>query len=134
MKEREEAGCTPPSILEFRNHNNNNQNEIRIPAPIPLLPDTCAYRWIMQMDAKLWRRSTLAEKGGIGYDGRATVPMLSDKLRNDVVNNESADIIDILNSDFNQVAKYPQLDLSPPFFFRERPNAQVEWYYISECQ
>lgn len=54
-------------------------------------------------------------KGGIGYDGRATVPMLWDKLRNDVVNNESADIIDILNSDFNQVAKYPQLDLSPPF-------------------
>lgn len=53
--------------------------------------------------------------GGSGYDGRATVPMLWDTLRNDVVNNESADIIDILNSDFNQVAKYPQLDLSPPF-------------------
>jgi putative glutathione S-transferase len=46
---------------------------------------------------------------------RATVPMLWDTLRNDVVNNESADIIDILNSDFNQVAKFPQLDLSPPF-------------------
>ena len=61
----------------------------------------------------------LDEKGGIGYDGRATVPMLSNKLRNDVVNNESADIIDILNSDFNQVAKYPQLDL-PPLFLRER--------------
>lgn len=54
-------------------------------------------------------------KGGSGYDGRATVPMLWDTLRNDVVNNESADIIDILNSDFNQVAKFPQLDLSPPF-------------------
>lgn len=53
--------------------------------------------------------------GGSGYDGRATVPMLWDTLRNDVVNNESADIIDILNSDFNQVARYPQLDLSPPF-------------------
>eukprot|EP01018_Ginkgo_biloba_P030654 Gb_29988 [translate_table: standard] len=49
-----------------------------------------------------------------GYDGRATVPMLWDAVKKDVVNNESADIIAILNSDFNNVAKNPDLDLSPP--------------------
>ncbi|XP_057818723.1 uncharacterized protein LOC131031589 isoform X3 [Cryptomeria japonica] len=66
---------------------------------------------------KLHGRNTLRDvyrqrKGG--YKGRATVPMLWDTLTNDVVNNESADIIQILNSNFNTVATNPQLDLSPP--------------------
>lgn len=49
-----------------------------------------------------------------GYNGRSTVPMLWDSLQKKVVNNESADIIEILNSDFNEFAKNPDLDLSPP--------------------
>ncbi|MCO5610625.1 hypothetical protein L7F22_064864 [Adiantum nelumboides] len=48
-----------------------------------------------------------------GYDGRATVPLLWDSLRQEVVNNESADIIEILNMDFNIFACNPQLDLAP---------------------
>lgn len=48
-----------------------------------------------------------------GYNGRSTVPMLWDSSQKLVVNNESADIIEILNSDFNHLAQNPDLDLSP---------------------
>ena len=49
-----------------------------------------------------------------GYEGRATVPMLWDSVQKEVINNESSDIIEILNSDFNRYALNPQLDLAPP--------------------
>ncbi|WP_440905354.1 glutathione S-transferase family protein [Catenovulum sp. SX2] len=39
------------------------------------------------------------------YTGRATVPVLWDKYEQKIVNNESADIIKILNDDFNHLAK-----------------------------
>lgn len=52
-----------------------------------------------------------AQRGG--YDGRSTVPLLWDAARNEAVNNESADIIDILNSEFNALAGAPELDLAP---------------------
>jgi putative glutathione S-transferase len=48
------------------------------------------------------------------YNGRSTVPMLWDSMENRVVNNESADIIEILNADFNHLARNPGLDLAPP--------------------
>lgn len=48
-----------------------------------------------------------------GYQGRATVPMLWDSMQKKVVNNESADIIECLNSDFNHLARNPGLDLAP---------------------
>lgn len=54
-----------------------------------------------------------------GYDGRATVPMLWDSVEQEVVNNESADIIEMLNSDFNHLALKPQLDLAPPHLLNE---------------
>lgn len=38
-----------------------------------------------------------------GYTGRATVPVLWDKERNTIVNNESADIIEMLNSAFDDL-------------------------------
>jgi putative glutathione S-transferase len=47
------------------------------------------------------------------YNGRSTVPMLWDNLQKRVVNNESADIIETLNSDFNHLARHPDLDLAP---------------------
>ncbi|KAH8952369.1 hypothetical protein BDL97_09G081400 [Sphagnum fallax] len=49
-----------------------------------------------------------------GYNGRSTVPMFWDSMENRVVNNESADIIEILNADFNHLARNPGLDLAPP--------------------
>ena len=48
-----------------------------------------------------------------GYEGRSTVPILWDEETNKIVNNESAEIIEILNSQFNQYARHPELDLYP---------------------
>lgn len=47
------------------------------------------------------------------YQGRCTVPVLWDSQNRAIVNNESADIIKILNSEFNQWATNPELDLYP---------------------
>ena len=48
-----------------------------------------------------------------GYQGRSTVPILWDEETNTIVNNESAEIIEILNSQFNQYAENPALELYP---------------------
>lgn len=48
-----------------------------------------------------------------GYDGRCTVPVLWDNETKTIVNNESAEIIVILNSAFNEFAKNPTLNLYP---------------------
>lgn len=42
-----------------------------------------------------------------GFTGRATVPVLWDKKLNTIVNNESADILRMLNSDFSAFADNP---------------------------
>ncbi|KAJ4968772.1 hypothetical protein NE237_015473 [Protea cynaroides] len=60
---------------------------------------------------------TLREVYGLhrgGYSGRATVPLLWDVERREVVCNESADIIELFNSGFDGVAGNSSLDLSPP--------------------
>ncbi|KAB1212063.1 Glutathionyl-hydroquinone reductase YqjG [Morella rubra] len=49
-----------------------------------------------------------------GYDGRSTVPMLWDTKTNEVICNESYDIIELFNSGLNGFARNPGLDLSPP--------------------
>lgn len=48
-----------------------------------------------------------------GYEGRCTVPVLWDKQTKTIVNNESAEIIVMLNSQLNQFARNPQLNLYP---------------------
>ena len=48
-----------------------------------------------------------------GYQGRSTVPILWDEQTNTIVNNESAEIIEILNAQFNQYAQHPDLELYP---------------------
>lgn len=48
-----------------------------------------------------------------GYNGRCTIPVLWDKQSKTIVNNESAEIIVMLNSQFNQFATNPTLDLYP---------------------
>ena len=47
------------------------------------------------------------------YQGRCTVPVLWDRKTKTIVNNESAEIIVMLNSQFNQFATHPSLDLYP---------------------
>ena len=48
-----------------------------------------------------------------GYQGRSTVPVLWDIEQKAIVNNESSEIIVMLNAEFNQSAKNPDLDLYP---------------------
>ena len=48
-----------------------------------------------------------------GYQGRCTVPILWDEQTNTIVNNESAEIIEILNRSFNEFARNPKLELYP---------------------
>lgn len=48
-----------------------------------------------------------------GYKGRSTVPVLWDTKTKAIVNNESAEIIVMLNSAFNEFARTPTLDLYP---------------------
>ncbi|MGC9527038.1 MAG: glutathione S-transferase family protein [Limnospira sp.] len=48
-----------------------------------------------------------------GYSGRSTVPVLWDRKKNAIVNNESAEIIVILNNEFQDFAKYRDRDLYP---------------------
>ncbi len=47
------------------------------------------------------------------YTGRVTVPVLWDTRESTIVNNESAEIIRMLNSQFNAIAERPELDFYP---------------------
>jgi putative glutathione S-transferase len=47
------------------------------------------------------------------YEGRVTVPVLWDTQAGRIVNNESADIIVMLNEAFDEWAEHPELDLYP---------------------
>ncbi len=47
------------------------------------------------------------------FDDRVTVPVLWDKQTNRAVNNESSEIVRMLNSEFDEWAKNPDLDLYP---------------------
>ncbi|KAL4339293.1 hypothetical protein GQ457_08G020910 [Hibiscus cannabinus] len=58
-----------------------------------------------------------------GYQGRATVPMLWDVDRKEVICNESYDIIEFFNSGLNGLAQNPGLDLSPA----ELKGEMEEW-------
>ena len=48
-----------------------------------------------------------------GYSGRCTIPVLWDKQTKTIVNNESAEIIVMLNAEFNEFAQHPEVDLYP---------------------
>ena len=48
-----------------------------------------------------------------GYQGRCTVPILWDEQTQTIVNNESAEIIEMINSEFNQFAHHGDFNLYP---------------------
>jgi putative glutathione S-transferase len=78
-------------------------------------------------DARGWRFGPDFPDPGNGWDylsegyaatdpawrGRVTVPVLWDTETGRIVNNESADIIEMLNGEFDDVAARPDLDLYP---------------------
>ncbi|KAG4076720.1 hypothetical protein HA402_002007 [Bradysia odoriphaga] len=53
------------------------------------------------------------------YSGRFTVPILYDTKTKRIVNNESSEIIRIFNTEFNEFAKNPGLDLYPESLRKE---------------
>jgi len=57
-----------------------------------------------------------------------SVPILWDKKLNTIVNNESSEIIQIFNSEFNEFAKNPDLNLAPEDL-KESMKAVDEWIY-----
>ena len=62
-------------------------------------------------------------------DGKYTVPILWDKELSTIVSNESCEIIRMLNSEFNEYAKNPHLDLYPEGPIREEINTLNDWIY-----
>jgi putative glutathione S-transferase len=66
------------------------------------------------------------EKTVPGFEGRITVPVLFDKKTGRIVNNESAEIIRMFNSEFNELAKNTDLDLYP-LHLRKEIDELNEW-------
>ena len=70
--------------------------------------------WLFDNPGSEWRSlPELYQTAKPGYEGRSTVPALWDRQTRTIVNNESADIIQILNSAFNGDAQRSDLDLYP---------------------
>jgi glutathionyl-hydroquinone reductase len=67
-------------------------------------------------------------KADPAFTGRATVPVLWDMQRRTIVNNESADIVRMLNSGFGALASGPDLY---PDDLREEIDALNDWIYPS---
>ena len=68
------------------------------------------------------------EKCGAPPGARFTVPVLFDKASKRIVNNESSEIIRILNSAFNDIAEHPEMDLYP-IELRETIDEVNAWTY-----
>ncbi|MDB9527979.1 glutathione S-transferase C-terminal domain-containing protein [Oscillatoria sp. CS-180] len=70
--------------------------------------------WLFDNPGLGWRSlPELYQTAQPGYSGRSTVPVLWDTQTRTIVNNESADIIKILNEGFDEYAAHPELDLYP---------------------
>lgn len=60
------------------------------------------------------RLRELYQRADPQYSGRVTVPVLWDKQEATIVNNESAEIMRMMNDAFNAFAGRPEVDLYPP--------------------
>nr|XP_027087428.1 uncharacterized protein LOC113708912 isoform X1 [Coffea arabica] len=70
----------------------------------------------------------LYEIASTNYSGKYTVPVLWDKKLNTIVNNESSEIIRMLNTEFNHLAENPELDLYPSHL-QDQINEINGWIY-----
>lgn len=61
-------------------------------------------------------------------DGKYSVPVLFDTKAMTIVSNESSEIIRMLNSEFNEYAKYPDVDIYPEAL-RDAINEANDWIY-----
>lgn len=60
--------------------------------------------------------------------GKYTVPILWDKKKKTIVNNESTEIVRMFNNKFNKFAKNPNLDLFPANLEKEMADLDA-WIY-----
>ena len=80
--------------------------------------------WVFNEEEQNCRTlAQLYELAAPNYTGRSTVPVLWDKETKTIVNNESAEIIVMLNSEFNDFAKNPTLNLYP-----EELKEKIDWW------
>ncbi|MGI8501826.1 MAG: glutathione S-transferase family protein [Hassallia sp.] len=80
--------------------------------------------WVFNEEEQNCRTlAQLYELAASNYSGRSTVPVLWDKETKTIVNNESAEIIVMLNSEFNDFAKNPTLNLYP-----EELKEKIDWW------
>lgn len=70
----------------------------------------------------------LYEIASTNYTGKYTVPVLWDKKFKTIVNNESSEIIRMFNTEFNDIAENPTLDLYPSDL-QAQINEVNEWVY-----
>lgn len=77
-------------------------------------------------DFKLIRE--LYHQSDADYSGNYSVPVLYDKIQRRIVNNESSEIIRMLNDQFNHLATNPTLDLYPEAL-RSQIDSLNEWIY-----
>ena len=83
-------------------------------APIPVIPSPNEGCWVFETPFRGCRTlPELYRQAQPGYRGRATVPVLWDLQTAAIVNNESADIIVILDEAFNEWATRPEVSLYP---------------------
>lgn len=79
--------------------------------------------WVFNQEEQGCRTlAQLYDVAAPGYTGRSTVPVLWDKQTNTIVNNESAEIIVMLN-ELNEFAKNPTLNLYP-----EELKEKIDWW------
>jgi putative glutathione S-transferase len=68
------------------------------------------------------------EIASTNYSGKYTVPVLWDKKNKTIVNNESEEIIRMLNTEFNDIAENPDVDLYPTHL-QAQINEVNSWIY-----
>ncbi|KAK1415004.1 hypothetical protein QVD17_30773 [Tagetes erecta] len=74
----------------------------------------------------------LYELASENYSGKYTVPVLWDKKLKTIVNNESEEIIRMFNTEFNEIAENPSLDLYPSHL-QTQINELNGWIY-NKCE
>jgi putative glutathione S-transferase len=79
-------------------------------------------------DAQLLRERYDEAVGDDGYRARITVPVLWDRKSRTIVNNESSEIIRMLNTEFDGFAQRPEVDLYPQRH-REQIDELNSWIY-----
>jgi len=84
-------------------------------------PDMLENGWEFQ-DGGIRYLYQLYAKAKPGYTGRVTVPVLWDEEETRIVNNESAEIIRMLNRDFDALARRTLDDLYP-----EKLRREIDW-------